>query len=294
MRFSHLHSPAEDPTPRLAAMVTGGAIFLDEVMENAPETLQELILGGDAELARVKSTVEVAVRSGVSPTPEEEFRFAPAVLAPPAIMAVGLNYVDHVEEMDMALDAEPTIFGFWNSSLGAHEGTVTWSPQQTQMVDYEVELGVVIGRDGKDLPAAEALDYVWGYTVVNDISARDIQFSTPQWIRAKSLDGFTPVGPWVVTADELGDPQNLAVSLTLNGVELQNGHTSLMMRGVAEIIEHLSEGTTLKAGTLISTGTPAGIGYSRDPQVFMHDGDTVVATVQGIGSLITHCAESSS
>jgi 2-keto-4-pentenoate hydratase/2-oxohepta-3-ene-1,7-dioic acid hydratase in catechol pathway len=159
------------------------------------------------------------------------------------------------------------------------------------MVDYEAELGVVIARDVKDVSAADALDYVWGYTIVNDMSARDIQFSTPQWIRGKSLDGFTPVGPWVVTADELGDPQKLAVTLTLNGVELQNGHTSLMMRSVAEIIEHLSVGTTLKAGTLISTGTPSGIGYARSPQVFMHDGDTVVASVEGIGSLITHCAE---
>lgn len=292
MRFSHLHSPVGDPTPRLAAMVDAGAIFLDEIMENAPETLQHLVLGGDSELARVKSTVEVALRSGITPTPAEEFTFAPAVLAPPAIMAIGLNYVDHVEEMNMALDAPPTIFGFWNSSLGAHEGTVTWSPKQTRMVDYEAELGVVIGRDGKDIPALEALDYVWGYTIVNDMSARDIQFSTPQWIRGKSLDGFTPVGPWVMTADELGDPQQLQVTLTLNDVELQNGHTSLMMRSVAEIIEHLSVGTTLKAGTLISTGTPSGIGYARNPQVFMHDGDTVIAHVEKLGSLVTHCAES--
>jgi len=292
MRFSHLHSPVGDPTPRLAAIVDAGAIFLDEIMESAPETLQHLVLGGDSELARVKSTVEVALRSGITPTPAEDFTFAPAVLAPPGIMAIGLNYVDHVEEMNMALDAPPTIFGFWNSSLSAHEGTVTWSTKQTQMVDYEAELGVVIGRDGKDIPASEALDYVWGYTIVNDMSARDIQFSTPQWIRGKSLDGFTPVGPWVMTADELGDPQQLQVTLTLNGVELQNGHTSLMMRSVAEIIEHLSVGTTLKAGTLISTGTPSGIGYARNPQVFMHDGDTVTAHVEKLGSLVTHCAES--
>jgi len=273
-------------------MMDGGAIFLDEIMDSAPATLQQLILGGDIELARVKSTVEVAVRSGVRPTPADDFVFAPAVLEPPAVMAIGLNYVDHVSEMKMELDSPPTVFGFWNSSLGAHEATVTWSPQQTQMVDYEVELGVVIGRDGKDITAAEALDYVWGYTIVNDISARDIQFSTPQWIRGKSLDGFTPVGPWVMTADELGDPQKLDVSLTLNGVELQHGHTSLMMRSVADLIEHLSVGTTLKAGTLISTGTPSGIGYARDPQVFMHDGDTVIARVEKLGSLVTHCAES--
>lgn len=291
MRFAHLYSPASHTTARLAAMVGEGALFLDTLLTDAPATLQHLVEGGEAELARVRSAVDAASAAGTSPVPTSEYSFAPAVLAPPAIMAIGLNYVDHVEEMSMALDAPPTVFGFWNSSLGAHEGTLSWSPLQTQMVDYEVELGVVIGRDAKDVSAADALDYVWGYTVVNDISARDVQFSTPQWIRGKSFDGFTPVGPWVVTADEVDDPQNLTVTLNLNGVELQHGHTSLMMRSVAEIIEHLSIGTTIKAGTLISTGTPSGIGFARDPQVFMHDGDTVVATVEGIGSLVTHCAE---
>ena len=157
-------------------------------------------------------------------------------------------------------------------------------------MDYEAELGVIIGPDVPlGTKAADALDYVWGYTAVNDITARDIQFSEAQWSRCKSFDGFTPTGPVVVTADEIPDPQQLWLTCVLDGKVMQDGTTGDMIRPVAEIIAQLAATATIPAGTLISTGSPGGAGYSRDPQVFMRDGSVVTVTVQGIGSLTTHC-----
>jgi len=135
----------------------------------------------------------------------------------------------------------------------------------------------------------DALDYVWGYTVVNDITARDIQFSEAQWSRCKSFDGFTPTGPVVVTADEVADPQDLWLTTNLDGRILQDASTGDMVRSVAEIISYLSRSATIPAGTLISTGSPGGAGYSRNPQVFLQDGSTVTVSIGGIGSLSTHC-----
>ena len=182
-----------------------------------------------------------------------------------------------------------TIFSLWPNSLTGHGMTTTWAGDVATQVDYEAELGVIIGRPAKDVPVRDALDYVWGYTVVNDITARDIQFSEAQWSRCKSFDGFTPTGPVVVTADEVADPQDLWLTTNVDGHILQDASTNEMVRSVAEIISYLSKTATLPAGTLISTGSPGGAGYSRNPQVFLHDGSTVTVTIEGIGSLTTHC-----
>jgi 2-keto-4-pentenoate hydratase/2-oxohepta-3-ene-1,7-dioic acid hydratase in catechol pathway len=158
-------------------------------------------------------------------------------------------------------------------------------------VDYEAELGVIIGRPARNVSVHDALDYVFGYTVVNDITARDLQFSEAQWSRCKSFDGFTPTGPVVVTADEIGDPQDVWLTTHVDGRILQDASSGDMVRTVAEIISYLSKTSTLLPGTLISTGSPGGAGYSRKPQVFLRDGSTVTVSIDKIGFLTTHCRQ---
>jgi 2-keto-4-pentenoate hydratase/2-oxohepta-3-ene-1,7-dioic acid hydratase in catechol pathway len=295
MRFSHLFSPPSDPTPRFAVIVTTadgdvrGALLVDELLDEAPRDLQEFLESDSATQRRVRDTISVALRSGASLTPPALFSYAPAVLRPPAIIAIGLNYADHAAELGLDLAEEPTVFGLWPNSLAADGDALTWRTAHTAAVDFEVELGVIIGRDVKDVSVEDALESVFGYTVVNDITARDIQFREQQWIRCKSLDGFTPVGPVVVTADELPEAENLTLTTTVNGVVMQNGSTGDMIRSVAQLVSYLSQGTTLKAGTLISTGTPAGAGFSRTPKITLGEGDTVVVAIEGIGSVTTIC-----
>lgn len=288
MRFCHARVLGQRDV-RLAVSVDSGLLFVDEIVEDAPATLQSLIAGGEPAVKNVRSRLAAALAAGASTTPEAEVEFAPAVIDAPSILAVGLNYASHAVELGFEVDKNPTIFGLLPGSVAPHLGTTEWSRSLTDAVDYEVELGVVIGRDALDVPEADALDYVFGYTVVNDITARDIQQNEKQWLRCKSFDGFTPVGPVVVTSDEIGDPQNLALMLTVNGAVLQSSVTGEMLRTVAHLISHLSQGSTLKAGTLISTGTPSGAGFTRTPQVLLADGDVVEATIEGIGTLVTYC-----
>ncbi len=205
-------------------------------------------------------------------------------------MAVGLNYAAHSGELNLKHDDTPTVFTLWPNSLAAHGGTTTWSRAQSESVDYEAELGVIIGRPALNVSEEDALDHVFGYTVVNDISARNIQYSEAQWSRCKSLDGFTPVGPYVVTADEIPDPQDLHIWTTVDGETLQDASTGQMIRSVAKLIAHLSQGITLLPGTLISTGSPGGSGYSRTPQRLLADGSVVTVGIDGVGALTTHCA----
>ncbi|MBN9172021.1 MAG: fumarylacetoacetate hydrolase family protein, partial [Microbacterium sp.] len=191
--------------------------------------------------------------------------------------------------LGLKADTAPTVFVLWPNSLTGHEATTSWPRRLSESVDYEAELGVIIGRSAKDVPIEDALDHVWGYTVVNDITARDIQFSEAQWSRCKSFDGFTPTGPFVVTADEIPDPQALHIWAVVDGHTVQDATTGQMIRPVATLVSHLSQSATLLPGTLISTGSPGGAGYSRDPQIFLRDRSTVTVGIDGIGELTTHC-----
>ncbi len=211
------------------------------------------------------------------------------MLRPAQVIAIGANYAAHASELKLRSETAMTIFSLWPNSLAGHGATTTWPEDLTKQVDYEAELGVIIGRPARGVHVRDALDYVWGYTVVNDITARDLQFSEAQWSRCKSFDGFTPTGPVVVTADEVADPQDLWLTTNLDGRILQDASTNEMVRGVAEIISYLSRSATIPPGTLISTGSPGGAGYSRNPQVFLRDGSTVTVSIEGIGSLTTHC-----
>ncbi|MFL0411915.1 fumarylacetoacetate hydrolase family protein [Microbacterium paludicola] len=285
MRFAHVVLPGGDG-PVLVLVEDGEALPVHTLVPDGPRTLEQLIAGG--------GPLRDAVRDAASAyrgerTPIDEATFAPAVLTPPSIMAVGLNYAAHSGELNLKTDDTPTVFTLWPNSLAPHEGTTSWSRSLSEAVDYEAELGVIIGRPARDVTEDEALDYVFGYTVVNDITARNVQYSESQWCRAKSFDGFTPVGPYVVTADEVPDPQDLHIWTVLDGHTMQDASTGTMVRSVAKLIAHLSRGITLLPGTLISTGSPGGSGYSRTPQVLMRDRSTVTVGIDGIGELTTHC-----
>lgn len=284
MRFAHVTSAASDD-PRLAVVEDGRALPVAALFDGAPDDLQTLIEGGPDLLERVRD----AAAGATEWMPLDGLGFASAISRPPVVLAVGLNYAAHSSELGLKADKAPTVFVLWPGSLTGHDATTSWPRSLSESVDYEAELGVVIGSPAKDVAEADALSYVWGYTVVNDITARDIQFSEAQWSRCKSFDGFTPTGPVVVTADEIDDPQDLHIWAVVDGQTVQDATTGQMIRSVATLVSHLSQSATLLPGTLISTGSPGGAGYSRDPQIFLRDRSTVTVGIDGIGSLTTHC-----
>jgi 2-keto-4-pentenoate hydratase/2-oxohepta-3-ene-1,7-dioic acid hydratase in catechol pathway len=204
---------------------------------------------------------------------------------PRKIVAIGLNYVDHAAEATMKLPEEPLVFAKFPSSIIGPDAPIRWSRGLTDGVDYEAELAVVIGRPARDVSVEDALDHVFGYTCLNDVSARDLQFADGQWVRGKSLDTFCPIGPWIVTADEIPDPQALSISCRIGDEVLQEATTADMIFGVAELISRLSRSFTLETGDVIATGTPPGVGWFRDPRRVLADGDTVTVEIGRIGAL---------
>ena len=283
MRFAHIVLDGADE-PQLVLIDEDRAAVVSTLFAGAPSTLQALIEGGDDLLDRVR---EHSPRATWHPFAGAEF--ASAISGNPVTIAIGLNYAAHSSELGLKTDSTPTVFVLWPNSLAGHDGTTVWPRSLSESVDYEAELGVIIGTPAKDVAPEHALEHVWGYTVVNDITARDIQYSEAQWSRCKSFDGFTPTGPFVVTRDEIPDPQALHIWTVLDGTTLQDATTAQMVRPVATLISHLSRSATLLPGTLISTGSPGGAGYSRDPQVFLRDRSTVTVGIDGIGALTTHC-----
>lgn len=284
MRFAHV-TPPGGADPQLAVLQDDRALLVPALFEGAPAHLQALIDGGDPLLQRVRD----AAASAADWLPVAGCTFASAVQRPPVVLAVGLNYAAHSSELGLKADKAPTVFVLWPNSLTGHDATTSWPRSLSESIDYEAELGVIIGRPAHDVAEEDALSHVWGYTVVNDITARDIQFSEAQWSRCKSFDGFTPTGPVVVTADEVPDPQNLHIWAVVDGQTVQDASTGQMIRPVSALISQLSQSATLLPGTLISTGSPGGAGYSRDPQVFLRDRSTVTVGIDGIGELTTHC-----
>ncbi|MEZ4837794.1 fumarylacetoacetate hydrolase family protein [Flavobacterium sp.] len=212
------------------------------------------------------------------------------------IIGIGLNYTEHVAESARTLDTtgklpqKPIIFSKPPTTVTGTNTNILLNPKLTQQLDWEVELAVVIGEYGKYVPKESALDYVFGYTVINDISARDCR-REGQWIVSKGQDTFAPMGPYLVTKDEIPNPHNLNLSLKVNGVEKQNSNTQFMLFNIHDLIEDLSTVFTLEPGDIIATGTPAGVGAGRSPQEWMWDGDVVEATVEGIGTIVNTVKE---
>ena len=212
------------------------------------------------------------------------------------IIGIGLNYTEHVAESARTLDTtgklpqKPIIFSKPPTTVTGTNTNILMNPKLTQQLDWEVELAVVIGKKGKYVPKKDALDYVFGYTVINDISARDCR-REGQWIVSKGQDTFAPMGPYLVTKDEIPNPHNLNLSLKLNGVEKQNSNTQFLLFNINDLIEDLSTVFTLEPGDIIATGTPSGVGAGRNPQEWMWDGDVVEATVEGIGTIVNTVKE---
>jgi 2-keto-4-pentenoate hydratase/2-oxohepta-3-ene-1,7-dioic acid hydratase in catechol pathway len=203
---------------------------------------------------------------------------------PGKIVCVGMNYRDHAAESGLEVPSQPVLFAKWpNALIGPGEPIVL--PPGSEQVDYEAELGVVIGVRARRLEVENALEAVAGYVCVNDVSARDLQFADGQWTRAKSLDTFCPVGPRLASVDEVPDPQRLGIRCLVNGEALQDSSTEHMVFSVAELVAFISEAITLEPGDLIATGTPAGVGFTRDPPIYLRPGDEVTIEIDGIGAL---------
>ena len=245
--------------------------------------LIEIARGGDAMLDRARKALDGAKAKSYALS---EVKVLPPIRWPSKIVAVGLNYIDHCKETNLPVPVVPVFFSKFTSSVCGPYDDLSWPASVTQQVDYEVELGIVIGKRARDVAEKDALDYIMGYTVVNDVSARDLQFlGARQWDRSKSLDTFCPYGPYIVTRDEIPDPHVLQVRTLLNGKEMQNSNTKNLIFNVPKVISYLSRGATLLPGDLIPTGTPAGVGFRRTPPVFLQDGDECVCEVEGIGAL---------
>ncbi len=215
---------------------------------------------------------------------EAELRLGPCVHNPEKILCVGLNYRRHAAESGARVPDVPVLFSKFNNALAAHGEAIPLSSHAKEY-DYEVELAVVIGRTAQNVPVEKALDYVLGYCNANDISARDLQMRTPQWLLGKTMDKFCPIGPYLVTADEVGDPQTLTTRSWLNGELRQNSSTADMVFSVAEIISYSSRYMTLKPGDVILTGTPEGVILGMKDKVWMRAGDTISIEVSGLGTL---------
>jgi 2-keto-4-pentenoate hydratase/2-oxohepta-3-ene-1,7-dioic acid hydratase in catechol pathway len=247
-----------------------------------------LIGAGAAALAALRDRI-AGSRIADRGDPLEDAELLAPLPRPGKIVAIGRNYREHTAEEGVEPPPAPLVFAKWPSSVVGHGAEVRWDPALTAQVDYEAELAVVIGRTARRVSPERALDHVLGYTCLNDVSARDIQFGDGQWVRGKSLDTFCPMGPALVTADEIGDPQDLAISCSVGGERVQDARTSAMYFGVAEIISYCSRSFTLEPGDVIATGTPGGVGVFRDPPRFLGDGDRMTVEIERIGRLENVC-----
>lgn len=254
-------------------------------------SLQAIIEGGDATLALLQEIVAKAAPALSIAAQEAELR-APLPTPAKNVFCVGRNYADHIAEGARALKDNivatevPVFFTKPPTTVAGPRDSVPIFPHVSTHIDYEVELAVIIGKPGHDIPKERALDHVWGYTVLNDVTARDVQRRHGgQFFKGKALDGSCPMGPVIVTRDEVADPHNLRLRTLVNGDLRQDGNTAQMIFDIPTLIASLSEGLTLNAGDILATGTPSGVGYAMEPPQFLKHGDEVVCEVEGIGKL---------
>ena len=264
-----------------------------------PSSMLELIdMGYELveELNDMVADTEQAFLEEIAYEMDEVIFLAPIPKPRKNIIGIGLNYTEHVAESARTLDTtgklpqKPIIFSKPPTTVTATNTDIIKNTKLTSQLDWEVELAVVIGKKGKYVSNADAMDYVFGYTVINDISARDCR-REGQWIVSKGQDTFAPMGPILVTKDEIKNPHNLNLSLKVNGVEKQSSNTKFLLFNINDLIEDLSTVFTLEAGDIIATGTPSGVGAGRDPQEWLHDGDVIEATVEGIGTIVNTVKE---
>lgn len=285
----------EDNQLKLGVKMEKGILNLEKALDifpnpSLPKTMDDVINGGEVELEELNQYVEKVIEHGVDDLflAEEELNFGPAVPNPGKIICVGLNYRKHADESNMPYPEEPILFSKFNNSLSAHGETVQ-IPRHAEQIDYEAELTIVIGKEAKDVKEEDALDYVFGYCNGNDLSIRERQFQSSQWLLGKTADGFCPVGPYLVTSDEIEDPNDLRIRLTVNGEERQDSSTADMIFNCKEIISYVSKYMTLQPGDMILTGTPEGVimGYPEEKRNWLKDGDEVMVEIDKLGKLTT-------
>ena len=281
---------AEGGRDRLGVATSERWLPAETLLRTGPTTMDELLAGDPGLLAGLAfAAASEASRIDRSGSRLETTELLAPVPRPGKIVAIGRNYREHVDEEGADRPTAPLIFAKWPSSVIGHGAEIRWDPELATQVDYEAELAVVIGRAARRVAESEALDYVLGYTCLNDVSARDIQFGDGQWVRGKSLDTFCPMGPALVTTDEIPDPQRLAISCRVGGAIVQEASTAQMYFGVAAIVSYCSQSFRLEPGDVIATGTPGGVGIFRDPPALLGDGDEVVVEIEGIGRLVNVC-----
>ncbi len=268
----------------IGALVTRGGeervIDFSQADHSLPKDMITFLEGGKASL----SIAQKAIANDAKSLPLSAVKLLAPIPRPGKIICVGLNYSDHAAETGQPIPTIPIIFSKYANTVIATGDSIVL-PHVTDQVDYEAELGFVIGKTARYITAAQALDYVAGYLPVNDVSARDYQTRTSQWTMGKTFDTFAPMGPALVTSDEIPDAGNLKISLTINGEVLQNSNTNKLIFGIPQLVEALSEVMTLEPGDVVSTGTPPGVGMARNPKRFMRPGDVVAVTIEGLGTL---------
>lgn len=256
-----------------------------------PSDMVEFLAGGETSLAAARETVQrirglegsVLAERGIV-YPRQTVPLKAPVPRPTKLILVGLNYRDHAEEAKMKIPEEPTLFSkYAHTVIGP--GEAIRIPKVSDKIDYEGEFAFVIGKSGKDIPKERAIEYVAGYTIVHDVSCRDYQMRTGQWMIGKTFDTFAPMGPYLVLKDEIPDPHNLDLTLKLNGQVMQHSNTKNLIFNVFDLIAYMSQVFTLEPGDVVSTGTPAGVGFARKPPVFLKPGDSVRIEVAGLGAL---------
>ncbi len=282
-----------DGQMKIGAVTVDGIVDLSSIV---PDMLT-LIDGGAPLLEQARARLSSA-GSGIPI--ERVALLAPIPLPRRNVMCLGHNYAEHARESDKARGLEhrsaqpPSVFTKATYTVNGPYDDIPYDASISTQIDWEAELGVVLGRSGKNIPITRAMEYVFGYTAINDVSARDLQFSLPQnsqFFKGKSLDGACPMGPWIVTADEIPNPHNLPIVCRVNGVAKQDSNTTHMIFDIPTIISFLSRGMTLDAGDVIATGTPSGVGFARQPPEFLKPGDVVEVEIEGIGTLRNRVSE---
>jgi acylpyruvate hydrolase len=262
-----------------ATLARRGVVRAQEIAEAlVPQSTRRFLEGGAASRDAVAAITEWVT------VPRASARLHAPISDPGKFICIGLNYKDHAEETGAPIPKEPPIFPKWNNTI-LDPGEPILRPRGSTQLDWEVELGVVIGRTARHVPREQALDYVWGYVNINDVSARDFQFITSQWSAGKIADTFAPIGPFIADRTEIPDPHVLDLKLWVNGTQMQSGNTRKFIFDVRYIVSYLSGLLTLEPGDLIATGTPPGVGFAKKPPVFMQPGDICRLEITGLGTL---------